>query len=125
MNIDLHVAGWATCGSGAEQAPDAHREPLPGPGTRRRGGRAPLLAAALCRRALSTSSDEGAGPAALGQASVLFGTALGCLTETQLFVEHMIQAEEATPKPRAFSALAMATDSGVWAGTSARVGRAP
>jgi hypothetical protein len=31
------------------------------------------------------------------------GTGLGCLTETRLFVEHMIQGEEATPKPRAFA----------------------
>ncbi len=101
MKVNLGVAGWAVSGTGAEAAPEACREALPPPGTRRRGGRAPLLAAALCRRAIATAEPQQAPD--LDQAGVLFGSGLGCLTETQLFVEHMIDADEATPKPRAFS----------------------
>jgi hypothetical protein len=34
---------------------------------------------------------------------VCFGTAYGCLTETESFVANMIRSHEATPKPRAFT----------------------
>lgn len=96
MNIELSIGieAFAIAGPGAEHTTDSRRVELPPPGTRRRGGRLPLLASALARMATVTPHES---------AAVLFGTSLGCLTETALFVEHMIEASEATPKPRAFS----------------------
>jgi Beta-ketoacyl synthase, N-terminal domain len=97
VNAELSVSieAFAIAGPGAEHAAAHQRVELPPPGTKRRGGRLPLLATALARQATDTTPHE--------SAAVLFGTSLGCLTETGLFVEHMIEAEEATPKPRAFS----------------------
>jgi len=38
-----------------------------------------------------------------GSTAIEFGTALGCMTETEAFLENMIRTHEAEPKPRAFS----------------------
>jgi hypothetical protein len=96
MNVELSVSiqSFAIAGPGAAHAEEPRRVELPPPGTKRKGGRLPLLATALARQATDSPHES---------AAVLFGTSLGCLTETELFVTHMIEAEEATPKPRAFS----------------------
>src|SRR5690606_14663565 len=70
---------------------------LPPEGTGRQGGRTGRLALALARQALG---DEEPAP----NTATIFGTGLGCLTETAAFVEHMNAAAEATPKPRMFAA---------------------
>ncbi len=96
MRIDLPISAYSVAGTGADAAPPERRVELPPPGTKRRGGRAPLLATALAQNSLPDHIErEGI--------AVLFGTGLGCLTETQLFVENMIHNSEETPKPRAFS----------------------
>jgi hypothetical protein len=97
MKVDLGIAAWSVAGAGADAARPAQRQELSPPGTRRRGGRAALLAVALSQRCLDPAVP-------MQDAAVLFGTALGCLTETTAFVSHMIAAGEATPKPRAFAA---------------------
>ena len=96
MRIDLPIAAYAVAGTGTESAHPERRLRLPPPGTKRQGGRAPLLATALARSTLPEHTDR-------AEVAVLFGTGLGCLTETQLFVENMIRNSEETPKPRAFS----------------------
>ena len=94
MRVDLPVLSYATAGC---PLLGAHDVALPPPGPRGRRARLPELAVAMARLAAGDrETDE--------QTSVVFGTALGCLTETESFVENMIRAKEATPKPRAFSA---------------------
>jgi len=91
--VELNVVSYAVAGSDAFPA---HRTvPLPPPGARRKA-RLPTLAAQMARVALGERDvDEETG--------VSFGTALGCLTETEAFVENMVRAREEMPKPRAFS----------------------
>lgn len=95
MKLDLSILGFAAAGAGAERLPDEHRVALPEPKGARGGGRLPRLALELAERALVPTKAQPTG--------VLFGTALGCLTETEAFVGHMLRENEATPKPRAFS----------------------
>lgn len=94
----LVVTGYAVA-SAAEcpPFPAARVVALPPPGEHPRRARLPTLATALARTALG----EEAAPA---ETAVLLGTALGSLTETEAFVRQMIVADEAAPKPRAFSA---------------------
>jgi hypothetical protein len=96
MKLGLSILGFAAAGEGAERLPVERRVPMPEPKGARGGGRLPRLALELARGAL--------GPRAPSESlGVFFGTALGCLTETEAFVAHMLCENEATPKPRAFS----------------------
>ncbi|MHC4819111.1 MAG: beta-ketoacyl synthase chain length factor [Planctomycetota bacterium] len=96
MRTDLPVLSYAVAGCLGIPFPDQRRLPLPPPGPRGRRARLPTLAVDLARRA--------AGERELPEAtSIEFGTALGCMTETEAFLENMILAHEAEPKPRAFS----------------------
>ncbi|MCA8956674.1 MAG: hypothetical protein KDC87_11425 [Planctomycetes bacterium] len=97
LPVDLGIRAYAIAGSGSDRAPAPRCEPMPPPGTRRSGSRLGGLATALARRCVAAGE---LGP----ETGVLVGTGLGCLTETQAFVEHMVRAAEATPKPRAFAA---------------------
>ncbi len=93
----LRVTGYALATPADLPAPAHRRVPLPAAGAHPRRARLPGLAAALGRAALGAD-------AAPPGAAVLLGTALGSLTETEAFCVHMIEADEGTPKPRAFSA---------------------
>lgn len=88
----LFVHGYAACG--VELLPP-HRTVAPGAPNPRRA-RLPGVAVAMAQRLL------GAGPTP-PLLHVLIGTALGCTTETEQFLVHLIEADEATPRPRAFS----------------------
>jgi len=94
----LPIVAYAWAGASAGPLREARRAQLPPQGPQPRSARLPDLATALVRRAL-----EG-GPALPPEASVLFGTALGCVTETAAFLENMIREAEALPLPRAFAA---------------------
>ncbi|MHC4973287.1 MAG: beta-ketoacyl synthase chain length factor [Planctomycetota bacterium] len=96
MRTDLPVLSYAVAGCTDIPFPDYRRSALPPPGPRGRRARLPTLAVDLARRA--------AGDRELPETTAIeFGTALGCMTETEAFLENMIRAHEAEPKPRAFS----------------------
>ncbi len=97
MNPELYVQAVAAAGAGSEALPEARRVALRERVPVRKGGRLPNLGLSLARAALGDSDPA----PTLG---VLFGTNLGCQTETESFLAHLFRAEEATPKPRAFSA---------------------
>lgn len=98
MRARLPILAWAVAGySEGTRLPEGRVCPLPPAGFHPRRARLPGLARALATAAL--------GGAAVGEsASVLFGTALGCLTETAAFLENLIEGEGVAPKPRAFTA---------------------
>ena len=97
MRVELDVLGFAVSGGGAEALPTRRVVPPPTAARPTRGGgRLSRLALALAERASADLPDA-------ADAGVLVGTDLGCLTETERFVAHMIREREATPKPRAFS----------------------
>lgn len=90
----LHVHGYAACGPGAAALPASRLVPPAVPNARK--ARLPGVATAMARRLLGE-------PPADERLHLLVGTSLGCATETEQFLLHMIEADEATPKPRAFS----------------------
>lgn len=97
MRTSLPVVGYAASGDGADALPAERVVALRPRGSTRGGGRLPRLGVELAQSALrGADCSETTG--------VFFGTALGCLTETEMFVAHMLREHEATPKPRAFSA---------------------
>lgn len=96
MRTDLPVLSYAVAGSPEIPFPDHRRLPLPPPGPRGRRARLPTLAVDLARRAVGERELP-------RDTAIEFGTALGCMTETEVFLENMIRAHEAEPKPRAFS----------------------
>lgn len=97
MKVALDILGYAAASSLPLPLPDSRLCAVPEPGFHARKARLPGLAFELGQRALGGES--------LGQnGSVLFGTALGCLTETAAFVENLITEDGAAPKPRAFTA---------------------
>jgi hypothetical protein len=91
----LRVSSYALAGATVDV--EGRRAELPPLGPHRRHARLPRLAVALAKTSL------GDGPVA-GETSVFLGTALGSLTETEVFIETMIRENESTPRPRAFSA---------------------
>ncbi len=93
----LYIHAFAFADNCPDQEMTTERHAWPKPGTNRKGGRLPKLASDLARLALGDREDN-------DNLAVIFGTSLGALTETELFVSHMIKADEATPKPRAFTA---------------------
>lgn len=96
MKLELALFGYAAAGDGSQALPEARRVALQKSGSARGGGRLPRLAlelAELARGSVSLPEETG----------VFFGTAFGCLTETESFVANMIRSQEATPKPRAFT----------------------
>jgi hypothetical protein len=98
MRVELPIHSWAVAGCGEGFAlPEGRVCPLPPEGFHPRKARLPGLAKALATAALE-------GGEALESTSVLFGTALGCLTETAAFVENMIERGGVAPRPRAFTA---------------------
>ncbi len=96
MKLELALFGYAAAGDGSQALPERRRVALQAAGSARGGGRLPRLALELARLALGPRPT----PESMG---VFFGTALGCLTETESFVANMIRSQEATPKPRAFT----------------------
>ncbi len=97
VECDFPVFGYAASGAGAEGlVRDRVVSLLPVGSGARGGGRLPRVAYQLAQRASK-------GHTLRGGTGVVFGTAFGCLTETESFVSHMIREREATPKPRAFS----------------------
>jgi len=98
MKTDMRVLSYAVADSGGEVAwPEARVCALPAAAFHPRKARLPGLAWELCQAAT-------AGVELPATTSVLFGTALGCLTETAAFVENMIEGEGVAPRPRAFTA---------------------
>jgi len=97
MRVELPILSWAVAGcAGGPSLPEGRVCPLPPAGFHPRRARLPGLA-----RGLATAALGGAG---VGEsASVLFGTALGCLTETAAFLENHIEQEGVAPRPRAFT----------------------
>lgn len=93
--MTLAVTGYAVAG-GRLDLPEGRRLAFPPPGLHRRRARLPSLAVGLAKAALGRRPCP-------EETAVLIGTALGCLTETEAFVTHMLEADEATPMPRAFS----------------------
>lgn len=96
MRTDLPVLSYAVAGCPAIRFPDHRRLPLPPPGPRGRKARLPTLAVELARCVVG-------GRGLPRDTAIEFGTALGCMTETEAFLEKMIRTREAEPKPRAFS----------------------
>src|SRR5206468_3220883 len=96
VKLELPFSGYAAAGEGSEILPERRRVALQASGSARGGGRLPRLALELAQLALGPRSA----PESTG---VFFGTALGCLTETESFVANMMRSREATPKPRAFT----------------------
>lgn len=97
MKLELALFGYGVAGDGSQVLPERRRAAVQAAGSARGGGRLPRLALELARLAL--------GPRSTGASTgVFFGTAYGCLTETESFVANMIRSQEATPKPRAFTA---------------------
>lgn len=101
MEVGLQVVSFAAAGSRGVELPEARTCPLPKPGHHPRRARLPGLAVALSREALKAVGrwPRGVPPST----AVFFGSGLGCMTETEAFVENMIEKEETTPMPRAFS----------------------
>ena len=60
MRFELPITGYAIAGPGSEHAPAARQVQLPPAGTKRRGGRLPLLATDLarCARGIDSPDDE-------------------------------------------------------------------
>lgn len=96
MKLELALHGYAAAGDGSQPLPGTRRIEMQAAGSSRGGGRLPRLALELARLALGSRAVP-------HEAGVFFGTALGCLTETEAFVANMIRSREATPKPRAFT----------------------
>ncbi len=94
--MSLDVLSYCVAGLRSCALPPARTAAFPPPGALARQARLPGAATAMAKQALPAA-------AAAGELSVFFGTALGCLTETQAFLENMILKHEATPMPRAFS----------------------
>lgn len=97
MKVELDVLGYAVAGAGALPLSAERVSELPAPRFHARKARLPGLAHELATRALG-SAELGA------EGSVLFGTALGCLTETAAFIENLFEHDGVSPKPRAFTA---------------------
>jgi hypothetical protein len=95
--MELPVVSYAVAGCPGLSLPAHRTRPLPPPGPRGRKARLPSLALELARCAVGERELP-------ETTAVLFGTALGCLTETEAFLENMITNNEETPMPRAFSA---------------------
>jgi hypothetical protein len=96
MRTALDVLGYSIAGARGLALPPARTVAFGPPGAHPRQARLPGVAVAMATRALPPSRAN-------GELSVFFGTALGCLTETQAFLENLILRGEATPMPRAFS----------------------
>jgi hypothetical protein len=95
--VSLDVLAYCVAGLRDCALPPGRTLAFPAPGPHARQARLPGVTVAMAKQALpnATAADE---------LSVFFGTALGCLTETQAFLENLILKSEATPMPRAFSA---------------------
>jgi hypothetical protein len=96
MRIELPILSYATAGVANGILPVERVCPLPEPGLHPRKARLPGLASAMAELTLKGRRFPSEG-------SILFGTALGCLTETEAFVENLILHDETAPMPRAFS----------------------
>jgi hypothetical protein len=97
LKVELDVLGYGLAASRELPLPAQRVAPLPPPRFHSRKARLPGLASELAQRALGEVQLGASG-------SVLFGTALGCLTETAAFVENLFEYDGASPKPRAFTA---------------------
>lgn len=90
----LYVHSYAACGTGTELLPP-HRI-VAGGAVGARRARLPGIAVEMTHRLLGTRAPH-------PRLHVMIGTSLGDATETEQFVRNLVVAEEATPKPRAFS----------------------
>lgn len=94
MSIVVHE--WALAGHVPELVLPAGREVrLPPPGSHPRRARLPELALTLAQAALSPRSPR-------PECAVFLGTALGCLTETESFLEGVV-GPDSDVRPRAFT----------------------
>lgn len=97
MKLEFSIHGYAVSGAGASSLPAGRCVPFAPAGTKRKGARLPLLARRLAQLAMGEAAAD-------ARTNVVFGTGLGCLTESELFLANLIEHAEAMPKPRAFTA---------------------